>query len=189
MRKIEKEMIEAIKAKKNYSNDNTRVIVSEDGNYIKVELHGNLIAQIWVDSKLMFSDCGYQTKTTKSRLNAILNHFELPTIYSINFQWYIGTEVWNGNTSHLILDKKKEESVYTFKIPENCLSLIFNDDASGLSEEDIEAWKQFEQQMITDGFSNGYWSYPDNTESYFSYSNDIHNLGDNVVDLQWVGMS
>lgn len=84
---------------------------------------------------------------------------------------------------------KEEDNVYTFKIPENCLSLIFNDDASGLSEEDIEAWKQFEQQMIADGFSNGYWSYPDSTESYFSYSNDVHNLGDNVVDLQWVGMS
>ncbi len=43
--------------------------------------------------------------------------------------------------------------------------------------------------MLADGFTNGHWSYPDNQESYFSHSNAVHNLGDNVVDLQWVDMS
>lgn len=101
MRKIEREMIEAIQAKKPYSNDNTRVAVSSDSDLIKVELHGYEIARI-IGNTLYLSDCGYQTKTTKSRLNCLLNHFNLPIIYSKNYQWYIGVNVWEGNTSYLI---------------------------------------------------------------------------------------
>lgn len=97
-------MIEAIQHGKAYHNDNTSVSSHKDGT-IRVHLHGHLIAEIQ-NNELMLSDCSYQTKTTKSRLNAILNHFELPTIFSKNFQWYIGTEVWNGSTSYLIADKK-----------------------------------------------------------------------------------
>lgn len=81
------------------------------------------------------------------------------------------------------------DNVTTFQIPEHYLSLIFNGDASGYSDEEIEAWEEFEQGMLANGFTNGHWSYPDNQESYFSHSNDVHNLGDNVVDLQWVDMS
>lgn len=105
MRKIEREMIEAIKVGKVYHNDNTSVSSHDDDGTIRVYLHGHLIAEI-VGNELSLSDCEYQTKTTKSRLNAILNHFELPIIYSKNFQWYIGTEVWNGSTSYLLSNKK-----------------------------------------------------------------------------------
>lgn len=101
MRKIEKEMIEAIKAKKSYSNDNTRVVICEDDTTIKVELHNYEIAVI-TSNELHISDAGFQTKTTKSRLNCLLNHFDLPIIYSKNFQWYIGSNTWLGDTGFLI---------------------------------------------------------------------------------------
>lgn len=100
MRKIEREMIEAIKNSKPYKNDNTEVYLLED-RAIQVYLHNNLIAEI-KGSTLYLSDCGYQTKTTKSRLNAILDYFNIQsTVYSKNYQWYLGNigsnEVWTGS--------------------------------------------------------------------------------------------
>jgi hypothetical protein len=116
MRKIEREMVEAIKARKNYSNDNTKVTVSSDGKVTKVELYGQRIASI-EDNVLYLDDCGFQTKTTKSRLNCLLNHYRLPIIYSKKGQWWIGSNVWLGNTSYLLIlgmngNKVKESLKY-----------------------------------------------------------------------------
>ena len=72
MRKIESNMNAAIKANKNWSNANTSVI-TEDG-VSEVRLHGNLIAKVGDDFVTVF-DGGYQSNTTKSRLNAIINEF------------------------------------------------------------------------------------------------------------------
>lgn len=94
MRKIEREMIEAILNGKAYHNNNTSVSCSEDTT--KIYLHGHLIVK--VDGKdLWVSDCNYQTKTTKSRLNCILSHFNLPTISAKKFEWYIGSDEWKGS--------------------------------------------------------------------------------------------
>ncbi len=99
MRKIEQEMIEAIKQWKNYRKDNTRVEVDEDiSGLIYVFLHNHRIASIdFSDNTITLRDARFQTKTTKSRLNAILSHFDLPNIYSKKFQWYIGNEEWYGS--------------------------------------------------------------------------------------------
>ena len=69
MRKIERLMNDAIKNGKDFKLANTEVISCS--NVIDVFLHGNLIARIgetWIE----LFDGGHQTKTTKSRLNAIL---------------------------------------------------------------------------------------------------------------------
>lgn len=84
------------------------------------------------------------------------------------------------------VEEDEPDNVTTFRIPEHYLSLIFNGDASGYEEEEIKAWEEFEQQMIANGYTNGHWNYPEDTEAYFSHTNDVHNLGDDVVDLQWV---
>ena len=73
-----------------------------------------------------------------------------------------------------------------YTVPEWALSALFNGDTSGLEDEDeaaiaafLKSEKLLEQQ--------GHWSYDsENNEPYFSRSNDIHNLGDNVVNIQWV---
>jgi len=116
MRKIEREMIEAIKAQKNYSNDNTRVAISSNGEVIKIELHGQTIASI-ENNFLYLDDCGYQTKTTKSRLNRLLNHYHLPTICSKKGKWWIGSSLWLGHTSFILIlgmngNKVKESLQY-----------------------------------------------------------------------------
>jgi hypothetical protein len=72
MRKIETQMNAAIKGNKNWSNANTQV--TTEGTLSKVYLHGNLIAKVGDDFVTIF-DGGWQSNTTKSRLNAIINEF------------------------------------------------------------------------------------------------------------------
>lgn len=76
MRKIEKEMVAAIKAGKSWNKDNTQVTVNvrEDGATItSVYLHGNLIAQTGKDGTWGFCLCGWNTPTTRSRINAVIH--------------------------------------------------------------------------------------------------------------------
>jgi hypothetical protein len=87
------------------------------------------------------------------------------------------------NTQTVSLETEGKE--HTFKIPERYLTLIFNGDTTGLEKEDVEAWEKF---VTSNDLTNGHWSCPDDTESYFSWSNDVHSLGDNVVGVQWVDM-
>lgn len=92
MRKIESEMIAAVKGDINWSKDNTSVII-EDG-ISKVYLHGNLIAEV-DDVSLKLYDGGYQSKTTKSRLNALLSEFgytcgtKREYVFQKEFEWFI----------------------------------------------------------------------------------------------------
>jgi hypothetical protein len=88
MRKIESQMIAAIKANKDWKLDNTEVVTCT--NVADVFLHGNLIARIgetWIE----LFDGGWQTQTTKSRLNAILSAFGLPHegIFQRKGEWFV----------------------------------------------------------------------------------------------------
>ena len=90
MRKIETEMQTAIANRKNWSKSNTSVSVNDEGPTF-VTLHGNLIAQISNNGDMKLSSCGWQTVTTKSRLNAILDcFFHNVRIFQKQFEWYIG---------------------------------------------------------------------------------------------------
>ena len=89
MRKIETLMNNAIKGNKNWSNSNTSVI-TENG-VSEVRLHGNLIAKVGDDFVTIF-DGGWQSNTTKSRLNAIINEFcnaFTDGVFQKDFCWYI----------------------------------------------------------------------------------------------------
>lgn len=71
MRKIEADMIAAIKSHRSWKSGNTQVQISPKDNSLGVFLHGNLIATKCKNG-WMITDAGWQTATTKSRLNAIL---------------------------------------------------------------------------------------------------------------------
>ena len=92
MRKIESQMIAAVKGNINWSKDNTSVIF--DDNVSKVYLHGNLIAEIDDDSLKLY-DGGYQSTTTKSRLNALLSEFgytcgtKREYVFQKQYEWFI----------------------------------------------------------------------------------------------------
>ena len=89
MRKIEALMNAAIKANKDWRLKNTEVR-TEDG-ISEVRLHGNLIAKIGDDFVQVF-DGGWQSVTTKSRLNAIIDEFccaYTDGIFQKDFAWYV----------------------------------------------------------------------------------------------------
>ena len=87
MRKIEKQMNEAILNREDFRKDNTEVITISDCSF--VYLHGNHIAT--VGKTLDICDAGWQTVTTKSRLNALLNEFaEGCYLFQKNFDWFLG---------------------------------------------------------------------------------------------------
>ena len=74
MRKIESQMCAAIQANINWSNGNTTVHFNEESGVSIVRLHGNKIAEV-SDNDMTIFDGGWQSNTTKSRLNAIINEF------------------------------------------------------------------------------------------------------------------
>ena len=91
MRKIERQMNFALSNKGNWGHSNTSVFYYPDENLSEVRLHGNLIA--WYDhnkQSLGISSCGYETNTTKSRLNALLYEtFTGNKIVQRNYVWYV----------------------------------------------------------------------------------------------------
>jgi hypothetical protein len=101
MRKIELGMVTAIAEKRNWRRDNTRVVYDSMFDEVRVYLHNNLIAE-FAKGQVTVRDAGWQTATTKSRLNAIL--FEHGKgIYQANWQWYVHdrwadeTTEWDGS--------------------------------------------------------------------------------------------
>jgi hypothetical protein len=96
MRIIEQQMNDAIQNEIDWKKDNTQVINIEGVSF--VYLYDNLIAMV-ADTWLELFDAGYQTNTTKSRLNAILEKHgrgkdkdgKCERIYQKNHQWFLST--------------------------------------------------------------------------------------------------
>ena len=94
MRKIEKDMNRAIRNRKeHWQSSNTTVnsfycsATDRVGSIVK--LHGNKIAEVYANSIVLF-DGGWQTVTTKSRLNALLDEFAAGTgVIQRNFEWFL----------------------------------------------------------------------------------------------------
>ena len=88
MRKIETQMIAAIKADKNWSSGNTQAVTNMGVS--TVYLHGNKIAMV-DDTSLTLFDGGWQSVTTKSRLNALCDEFCIvgEGVFQKDFAWYV----------------------------------------------------------------------------------------------------
>lgn len=120
MRKIEQQMIDAIKSRKNWSNSNTYTEYSEKSNRVAVYLHHNHIANVWyegdVPQVVYLSDAGWMTVTTKSRLNAICGEFlaQGMGIYQKNWEWFFTTEKgdieWEGSITINNYDEAEGEA-------------------------------------------------------------------------------
>ena len=88
MRAIEQLMNYAIRTGKDWRRDNTKV-ETQDG-VSTVYLYGNKIAEIG-DNFIRLYDGGHQSKTTRSRLNAILSAHGLPGewVYQRANSWFV----------------------------------------------------------------------------------------------------
>ena len=91
MRKIERQMIQCIIDEKSMSKANTRVEYEKNYRF-NFYLHGHKIAVYYLNTmQLHLNNCGYETNTTKSRLNALIKHVLGGTsgIYQHQFNWYL----------------------------------------------------------------------------------------------------
>ena len=105
MRKIEREMIQAIIDRRSYNKANTSVSLyksatqmgcgldTDSASEMRVHLHGNHIASYTDKGQLYINHQGWRTRTTKSRLNALIK-FVLGDLVGINqtdFEWYLNS--------------------------------------------------------------------------------------------------
>ena len=94
MRKIEQQMIAAINNNQDWQSANTSVHYDPSSGASRVYLHGNKIAEVG-DNYLTLFDGDHQTKTTKSRLNAILGEFgytcgtKREYVFQKQFEWFV----------------------------------------------------------------------------------------------------
>ena len=91
MRQIEKEMNYAIRNKIAWSKSNSCTTFDSTIENCFVYLHGNHIATYnHVTKELALFDGGWQTVTTKSRLNALCNEFATGFgVFQKNWDWFV----------------------------------------------------------------------------------------------------
>jgi hypothetical protein len=75
-RKIEEQMVAAVRDRRDWTSGNTRVVVSQErADPICVHLHGSWIAQIGPDGELSIRLAGYNTAVTRNRVSALCREF------------------------------------------------------------------------------------------------------------------
>ena len=91
-------MNSAIRGQRKWAGSNTTVFSSDNGLESKVFLHGNHIATYFHDKrKLQIFDGGWQSNTTKSRLNALLDEFGGgDRVIQKDFTWYLVSNLDNS---------------------------------------------------------------------------------------------
>ena len=90
MRKIEQQMNDAVANNKDWQSANTSVHFDPETGVSIVRLHGNKIAEV-SDTDMTIFDGGWQSVTTKSRLNALCDYFcvDGERIFQKDFTWYV----------------------------------------------------------------------------------------------------
>ena len=88
----------AVSNKANWAGSNTQVTYNENTNCSSVRLHGHLIATVDHSTQsIKLDSCGYETVTTKSRLNALLEEVKFGCkVFQKNFDWFVS---YNGQTT------------------------------------------------------------------------------------------
>ena len=103
MRKIEREMIQAIIDRRSFTKANTSVSLytsatqmgcgldTDSASEMRVYLHGHHIASYTDKGQLYINHQGWKTRTTKSRLNALVKHVlgDMSCIFQKNFEWFV----------------------------------------------------------------------------------------------------
>ena len=95
MRQITKDAVKAFYNWEKFSISNTRVEANWNISYLY--LHNNLIAE-YNGSELLISSAGWETTTTKERLNWVLEwhaEYKRYTVKQKNYKWYIYDSIYN----------------------------------------------------------------------------------------------
>ena len=91
MRKITADAIRAFRNNQPFKRDNTQVMISDTHRILC--LHGCVIAEMDYNGDLWINDAGWQTVTTKERLNG----FPTVNIHQTNFEWFLNGVKWDGS--------------------------------------------------------------------------------------------
>jgi len=91
MRKITKESVIAFNNAVPFKKGNMEIRVLP--NVTIMFLHGNAIAYKYKDGTLKITNAGWQSNTTKERLNGLHG----VNIYQKNWEWYLNNQLWNGS--------------------------------------------------------------------------------------------
>ena len=94
-------MNRAITNRTNWAGSNTTVSYNDSTNCSSVFLHGHRIATVdHSTNAVKVSSCGWQTVTTKSRLNAILSEVKFGcSVFQKNFTWFVS---FKGETTDFL---------------------------------------------------------------------------------------
>ena len=104
-KKITMDSVHAFIAGKPFRRENMDVEIDRNGT-VYLKLFGNIIAfRSYLDGKVYIRNCGWETNTTKERLNYLLYAYNSPLqIRQKNFVWYLGNDVWDGNETYIYKD-------------------------------------------------------------------------------------
>tara|TARA_Y100000361_G_scaffold33860_1_gene28369 strand:+ start:1074 stop:1409 length:336 start_codon:yes stop_codon:yes gene_type:complete len=102
MRNIEIQMNNAISDSKNWKLANTEVTFDQESGHSRVYLHGNHIATVG-DNFVTVTHAGYKTRTTKSRLNAIIREHcvEGESVYQKAGKWFVTYVGEDNKVTHI----------------------------------------------------------------------------------------
>ena len=90
VRQITIDAIRAFRNNQNFKRGNTWVQIVHGRRFL--HLHRNVIAEMTQHGELYITAAGWQTVTTKERLNG----FPSVNIVQKDFQWFLNGEAWNG---------------------------------------------------------------------------------------------
>ena len=98
MRQIDQDMVNAVRNKIAWSKSNTLTTFDNTIENCFIYLHGNHIATYkYADGSLTLLDGGWQSNTTKSRLNALLSAFTYNglSVFQKNWNWFVRDNDFN----------------------------------------------------------------------------------------------
>ena len=115
MRKIEKQMCAAVQSNSDWKSGNTSVHFDPETGVSIVRLHGNKIAEI-DDTSMTIFDGGWQSATTKSRLNALCTEFCIAGegVFQRNFKWFVHKLVGQSSITGKVFNEEEFVNGFIF---------------------------------------------------------------------------
>ena len=115
MRKIESQMCAAVQKNIDWQSANTSVHFDAETGVSVVRLHGNKIAEV-SDTDMTIFDGGFQSNTTKSRLNALCQEFCVAGegVFQKDFKWFVRKFIGESSVTGKVYNVDDFTNGYTF---------------------------------------------------------------------------